>query len=102
MVGFHAGHKPWPYDPSVHHEYHTDEYTFQHADVQLWARPVGSSRYTSMDQSSAELRHQWDPYSGEKGMDEYQSIRRGYLVNARRFDEAFGSLLSTVKSMNPC
>lgn len=53
-----------------------------------WSRPSGTGPYTSMDQSSAEARGEWSNYSGEKSVGEFESIRRGYLVNAARFDAA--------------
>ena len=47
----------------------------------------------------SQARGQWSPYSGEKSVDETELIRRGYLVNAARFDAALLAVLDTVKAL---
>ena len=56
MVGFHGGHKPWPLEPAIHQALHTDFYTLEQSDLQLWRKPYATGRMTSLEQTAGELR----------------------------------------------
>ena len=99
MVGFHGGHKPWPLEPAIHQALHTDFYTLEQSDLQLWRKPYATGRMTSLEQTAGELRGTWREESGERTVGEFEQIRRGYLVNEQRFDAALSSLLGTLRSI---
>ena len=59
MVGFHGGHKPWPLEPEVHEAHGFTSYTLTHDDLRLWSKPEGTGDYTSLEQTSMQIKHKW-------------------------------------------
>ena len=84
MVGFHGGHKPWPLEPETHVAHGTDSYTLRHSDLRQWRKPIATGAFTSLEQTANELKGKWLAGSGERSVGEFESMRRGYLVNAIR------------------
>ena len=99
MVGFHGGHKPWPMEPSTHGAYGTDGYTLRGSDLAMWRKPYATGDLTSLEQTASEFRGNWLAGSGERTVEGFELSRRGYLVNAQRFDVALGELIETAKSL---
>lgn len=100
MPGFHGGHKPWPTESALHAQYGTNTYTLAASDLRLWEKPRGTGAFASPEQSRLENKHNWPAADGgEVSVQLHEAYRRGYLVNARRFDDAFGRVLATVRRL---
>ena len=103
MAGFHAGHKPWTLEPSVHESYGAAGYTLAESDIRLWHRPAGTGPFTSPVETRLRLRTrppQWDDYpTGQASVQRFEAMRRGYLVNERRWDDAFARVLRELQLM---
>lgn len=60
---------------------------------------MGCARCACAASWRLQARGQWSDESGEKSVEETELIRRGYTLNAHRFDTALLGLLDTVKTL---
>lgn len=67
--------------------------------MRAWHKPQGTGWLTSPVQTRLELKRQWRDDGGQYSVAEFEQIRRGYLVNARRLDVALGRILDALKAL---